>query len=925
MEERSPLFDGFVRSAALRYLTALITVAAAYLVKSLLGVDHAGDVAFMLFLGAAFASSFVSGTGPGLFATLLGAVVAHLTLSATFIVHPPEQAHYELVRTFLFLAEGAFVSVLGGAAHGMRTQMQRTAADANLRQNVLRRKVQARETAIAEERSARVEAEEALALLRATYDTAPVGLCVLDRELRFRFINERLAEINGASVQDHIGRTLREIVPDLAPKSEEQFRRILETGEPIRGCELVGETPAQPGVLRTWIEDWFPLKDAQGRITAINVVCQEVTAQRAAADALKRSESRFSELAQHIEDVFWLTDASLERIIYVSPAYETIWGRKVSDCYENPEAWIEGIHPDDRDAVRAAFYAGIREGRYDEEYRIVRPDGCVRWVRDRGYVVRDEDARIMRFAGVATDITERHEMEQALRHSEEEYRASFALSAVGQGHADPETGRFLRVNEQFCVITGYSEQEMLWLSYFDLTHPEDRESDREAFRAMIRGEVPKYVAERRYVRKDGTIAWVHVEAVLLYDETGQPKHTVGVVTDITARKQAEDALKDANRRKDEFLAMLAHELRNPLAPMRNALELMQLVQPVETRLAHAREIMDRQLSHLTRLVDDLLDVSRITRGKIQLQKKQLILQDLIRTVVDGAHPLMEAKNQILEVDVPPEPISLEADEARIIQVVGNLLTNASKFTPHGGRISLMVGRVGDRAVIRVKDTGLGIPKEAQARIFELFAQEERTLDRSQGGLGIGLTLVKELVERHGGSVEVKSEGRGRGSEFIVSLPVLPRSVVFGADDSESEPSERRQGPMRILVVEDNRDAADSFRLLLEISGHEVQLAHDGKEGVRIAEMFRPDVAFLDIGLPEIDGFEVARRIREIPALKRTVLVALSGYGREEDKEKARAAGFDEHMTKPVEYKKIAGFLTAVSRAIVSPEPSTALH
>jgi PAS domain S-box-containing protein len=481
------------------------------------------------------------------------------------------------------------------------------------------------------------------------------------------------------------------------------------------------------------------------------------------------------------------------------------------------------------------------------------------------------------------------------------------------------------VNEQFCAITGYAEDELLRLSFYDLAHPEDRDYDREVFRAVIRGELPKYVAEKRYVRKDGSVAWVHVESVLLHDEAGRPKHTVGVVMDITARKQAENALKDADRRKDEFLAMLAHELRNPLASMRNALELMRLTEPAETRLLNAREIMDRQLSHLTRLVDDLLDVSRITRGKVQLQKKQLVLQDLIHTVVDGAHPLMEAKDQILEVDVPPEAISLEADEARVTQVVGNLLTNASKFTPQGGRISVMAGRVGDRAVIRVKDTGLGIPKEAQARIFDLFAQEARTLDRSQGGLGIGLTLVKELVERHGGTVEVKSEGRARGSEFIVSLPVLPRAVVFGADDSEPAPSERRQGPMRILVVEDNEDAAESFRLLLEISGHEVRLAYDGKEGARVAEEFRPDIAFLDIGLPEIDGFELARRIRQNPVLKRTVLVALSGYGREEDKDEARAAGFDEHMTKPVEYKKIAAFLTVVSGAIISPEPSTALH
>ncbi len=358
-------------------------------------------------------------------------------------------------------------------------------------------------------------------------------------------------------------------------------------------------------------------------------------------------------------------------------------------------------------------------------------------------------------------------------------------------------------------------------------------------------------------------------------------------------------LKEADRRKDEFLAMLAHELRNPLAPLRNALYIVRQRGPERRAVSRqAWDLMDRQIGHLVRLVDDLLDVSRITRGRVELRKEVIDLAEVATRAVEAARPLIDARRHRLTYEGPPEPVRVEADPVRLTQVIGNLLNNAAKYTDEGGRITLTVGREVREAVVRVRDTGTGIPPEMLPAVFDLFTQAERTLDRAQGGLGIGLTLVRSLVEMHGGTVQVFSAGVGAGSEFVVRLPALAGAVEGGAGPGPGVAA--AVTPRRILVVDDNVDSAESLALLLRLAGHRARTAHNGPGALAAARDFRPEVVLLDIGLPGMDGYEVARRLREWADGERVLLVAQTGYGQEDDRCRSRQAGFDAHLIKPVD-------------------------
>ena len=379
---------------------------------------------------------------------------------------------------------------------------------------------------------------------------------------------------------------------------------------------------------------------------------------------------------------------------------------------------------------------------------------------------------------------------------------------------------------------------------------------------------------------------------------GEPAYLASL-RDVTERKRTEEALKEAGRRKDEFLAMLAHELRNPLAPIRNALHVMRLQRTESPDAAAAREIAERQVAHLTRLIDDLLDVSRVTKGRIVLHKQPLELSAVVALAVETSAPLIDAHRHELSVALPAEPIWVEADATRLGQVLANLLNNAAKYTDDGGRIALTVERDGNGVAIRLRDNGIGIEPEMLSRIYEPFAQADRSLDRSRGGLGIGLTLVRCLVELHGGTISARSAGLGRGSEFTVRLPVIPAPAP-AERDGQVDRQARRGVPKRVLVVEDQADAGDLLGKVLQGWGHEVSIVHDGHAALEAAEGFQPDVILLDIGLPGMDGYEVAARLRARPDMQRTVLIAVTGYGQEEDRDRSQQAGFHRHLVKPVD-------------------------
>ena len=425
--------------------------------------------------------------------------------------------------------------------------------------------------------------------------------------------------------------------------------------------------------------------------------------------------------------------------------------------------------------------------------------------------------------------------------------------------------------------------------------------------------LPPRVPEERFEFMQQT-----ARIIPLVDE-GAVCGTVTVIEDVTERvaheaelRERVEALRKADHRKDEFLAMLAHELRNPLAPIRNALQLLRMTSPEpRTEASHAYDIIERQVEYLVRLVDDLLDVSRITSGKIKLQKEIVDLAAIVSRAIEGARPLIDGRRHALEVTLPGDMLTVEADPVRLAQVLWNLLNNAAKYTPEGGRIWLTAMKEQGEAVVRIRDTGLGIPAEMLPKVFDLFTQMERTLARAEGGLGIGLTLVRRLTEMHNGRVEAFSKGPGQGSEFVVRLPVARDAggAVKPGDSSRTGNRTALSSGMRILVVDDNRDSADSLAMLLRLFGNDVRSVYDGRLALEVATAYRPDVVLLDIGLPGLDGLQVCRFLRKQAGTSLPFIIAMTGYGQEEDQRRSKEAGFNAHMVKPVDLETLQELLS----------------
>jgi PAS domain S-box-containing protein len=521
------------------------------------------------------------------------------------------------------------------------------------------------------------------------------------------------------------------------------------------------------------------------------------------------------------------------------------------------------------------------------------------------FAFRIDAPELRHVAILFSDITERRLARRALTESEARFRGLIELGPIGMALSEPD-GRLVLANDALLSILGYAREEAAALNWIELTPPENRARDALQLRRLREGQ-PVVSFEKEYIRKDGTRVTVLLVAQFL---PGQGERMMAYVLDISERKRIElalrenekrlaesaAALRDADRRKDDFLATLAHELRNPLAPIRNGIEVLRLIAGPDARLRTTTQMMERQMQHLVRLVDDLLDVSRITRGKVELRRQPVAINEVLQLALESCETLFRPHGHSLSVVLAPQPMKVLGDPDRLRQVFSNLLSNAAKFTPSDGRIWVTLERSGDNALIRVRDTGVGIPPARLGHVFEMFTQVDTR--RHNDGLGIGLALAKQLVALHGGSIEAHSDGPGQGSEFIVCLPLM-QAEPMNAAATGGPATAAAAGPKRVLIVDDNVDAAESLAEVLRLRGYPVQTADGGEAAVSLAGRNPPDIILLDLGMPGMDGLTAARLIRQQPNGKRIRIIALTGWGQEKDRERTRAAGIEEHLVKPV--------------------------
>ena len=771
---------------------------------------------------------------------------------------------------------------------------------------------------------------------RRLLETLPVPAYACDAEGLITFYNELAVEAWGRTPKlldpgDRwcgAFRLYSAIDGSPIPHGESWMALAVKTGESQNGQGIVIEQP--DGRRLTVLAYANPIRDARGDlIGAVNVMVDITDRKHAGA-----AQSRLGGIVESSDDA--IIGKTLEgKIVSWNASAERIFGYTAEEAVGQS---ILLIIPPERQAEEVEILARLCAGERIDHYETVRvaKDGRRIDISLTSSPIRDSTGRVIGASKVARDITAKKREEEGLRLLQ---RMSVKLStALDEGYILGEALRtaaaiqgtrlgllfVLSPTEDELVVGASLGFDQDTLAAFSAIRPGDggfAACLEQKGRVIIEdAEADPCMARFHEVFRRLGIKMIH--STPLITRSGKPLGVLSTqftgphrlleqeisLVDLCARQAIDflenarlyTALRTADRAKNDFLAILAHELRNPLAPIRNTVETMRLTGAHSPELRAGLGVIDRQILLMTRLIDDLLDVSRITQNKLELRKERVELADVIHAAVESSRPILTARAHDFGVDLPPEPLLLDADMARLAQVTSNLLNNAAKYTERGGRIRLTARREGDEAIVSVRDNGIGIPEHLQSKVFDMFAQVEHSLDRSEGGLGIGLHLARKLAEMHGGSVSVRSAGSGKGSEFTLRLPV-PEELVPQRRRFVSDWAPQSLGsPLRILVVDDNRDSADSLGLLLEIPGNSVRIAYDGLHAVEMAAEFQPDVVLLDIGLPKLDGYQVAQRIRQQPGGKDVTLIALTGWGQEEARVRAKEAGFDSHLVKPVD-------------------------
>lgn len=643
-------------------------------------------------------------------------------------------------------------------------------------------------------------------------------------------------------------------------------------------------------------------------------------AARIAHSRATASREVFRVTLRSIGDAVITTDTE-GRITYLNEVGESLTGWSHQDALGQPlERVFQIVNEVTRQPVQNPATRALREGvvvGLANHTVLIQKGGKECPIDDSAAPIRNEQGHVSGCVLIFRDVTSQRMVQ---RQKANQLHTARLLASIVESSNDAIISKSLdgiiqSWNAAAERLFGFTPEQAIG-RHISLVIPPERLDEEEQIIASLRaGESIEHFETVRQ-RSDGQRINISLTISPIKDESGNVVGASKIVRDITERKKLEDNLRqlaadlsDADRRKNEFLATLAHELRNPLAPMSNMLEVVKRAGDDGELLKRAHDTIERQLGQMVRLVDDLLDLNRITHDRLELRRSEVELSAVIQQAVEVARPLIDAAGHVLTIELPSEPIYLNADRERLAQVFGNLLNNSSKYTRPNGTISLTAKRMGEEVLVTVKDNGAGIPQDKLDSIFDMFMQVERTSDRAQGGLGIGLTLVKRLAEMHGGSIEAKSEGEGQGSEFVVRLPILAKAGGVAKSEPSIEPETKQ---CRIVIVDDNRDSADSLAMLLEITGNKTYMAHDGVEALEAIEKYRPDIVLLDIGLPRMDGHEVCRHVREQPWGKDIVMIALTGWGQEDDRRKSQEAGFNGHLVKPVDYDKLLELLGSLT-------------
>ncbi len=750
--------------------------------------------------------------------------------------------------------------------------------------------------------------------LRDFFENATVGLHWVGPDGIILRANQTELDLLGYASHEYLGRHIREFHVD-GPVIDDILARLAR-GETV--CDQPARLRSKDGSIREVIINSSALFE-DGRFVHTRCFTRDVTEINRAHEARERLAAIVDSSADAI------VGKNLDGVIQSwNAAAEGLFG------YTRDEAvgrHISLVVPRDRLQEEETILARLARGERIEHFETTRvaKDGRLIDIGLTISPIHDAHGQIVGASKVARDVGERKRIHAVLENARRIEEAGLVEFQTLIQHApaaiwvarDPEC-RVITGNPAAAAMMRVPSGSNMSKSAPPSEQPSHVEILRDG-KPLAPEELPMQQAAHRGIAmrdqelefrfEDGTSNWGYGTAVPLFDERGGVRGVVATFIDITERKRAEQALRDADRRKDEFLATLAHELRNPLAPIRNSIEIMKQAEKDPQVMQRSRATLDRQVAQMERLIDDILDISRITTNRLELRKQEVELASVLHHAAEMSRPLFERLGHLLTVTLPESPVYLEGDPVRLSQVFGNLLNNACKYTPRGGRISVTADSRPGEVVVSVADDGVGIPPEMLPRIFDVFVQVEGALEHSQGGLGIGLTLVRQLVALHHGSVEARSEGPGRGSTFVVRLPALPAPKGLTAPAPEAAKSATTSA--RVLVVDDNRDSADSLAMLLQLAAHESRVAYDGHEALAEAERFLPQLVLLDLGLPGISGFEVCRRIRAQPWGKRMHIVALSGWGQEEDRRKSRAAGFDEHLVKPIERASLLGLLASV--------------